>query len=164
MVQASTWLLMQKAFFQLQFIFSCITTISSNFDTKSFKYSHKEHFAKTEPLFLTSTLRWCLFLKPTHCKLQNTSNVWFVADLQKCNLKKWSNYKMHHNFRCWELNSKKYIILTCSSNFYTFSLTWSFHSQRLLHVLSNNCRTSCLPFSIPFNWCDIVPTLKSIAD
>jgi hypothetical protein len=24
----------------------------------------------------------------------------------KCNLKKWSNYKTHHNFRCWEQNSK----------------------------------------------------------
>jgi hypothetical protein len=33
-----------------------------NFDIKSFSDSHIIHFAKIEPLFLTLTLRWCLFL------------------------------------------------------------------------------------------------------
>jgi len=32
-----------------------------NFDIKSFSDSHKEHFAKIEPFFITSTLKWCLF-------------------------------------------------------------------------------------------------------
>jgi len=71
---------------------------------------------------------------------------------------------MHHNFRRLEVNSKKYIILACFFNFYTLSLTWSFRSQKLLHVLGNNYWTSCLPFSIPFNWCGIVLTLKLIND
>ncbi len=34
----------------------------TNFDIKSFSDLHILHFAKTKPLFFTSTLRWCLFL------------------------------------------------------------------------------------------------------
>jgi hypothetical protein len=34
----------------------------ANFDIKSFSDLHIIHFAKTKPFFLTSTLRWCLFL------------------------------------------------------------------------------------------------------
>jgi hypothetical protein len=71
---------------------------------------------------------------------------------------------MRHNFRPWELNSKKYIIFACSSNFCTLSLTWSLRFQRLLHVSGNSHQISYLPFFIPFNWCDIVLTFKLIND
>jgi hypothetical protein len=47
----------------------------SNFDKKSFNDSHTIHFAKTKPLFFTSTLRWCLFLNMLITQLWNTSNV-----------------------------------------------------------------------------------------
>jgi hypothetical protein len=42
---------------------------------------------------------------------------------------------MHHNFRGWELNSKKYIILACSSNFYTLSLDhFAFESSSIYKI------------------------------
>ncbi len=34
----------------------------TNFDINSFSDSHIVHFAKIEPFFLTSTLKWCLLL------------------------------------------------------------------------------------------------------
>ncbi len=62
MVQASRQLLMQEVFLQLQFIFFPSLLFLPNFDLNSFSDSHTIHFAKIEPLFLTSTFRWCLFL------------------------------------------------------------------------------------------------------
>jgi hypothetical protein len=61
-----------------------------------------------------------------------------------------------------KLNWKNYTMFACSFKLYTLSLISSLRSQRLLHVSCNNCQTYYLPFMIPFNWCNIVSTHKSI--
>ncbi len=62
-----------------------------------------------------------------------------------------------------KLNWKNYTIFACSFKLYTLSLTSTFHSQKFLDVSSNNRQTS-YPFLIPFNWCNIMSTHKSIKD
>jgi hypothetical protein len=71
---------------------------------------------------------------------------------------------MYHNFRRWKLKLKEKHSTHMFFYFYTLSFTWSLCSWKLFHVSSNSHRTSCLPFSIPFNWCNIVLTLKLIND
>jgi hypothetical protein len=47
---------------------------------------------------------------------------------------------------------------------YSLYLTSSFCFQRFFHVLGNRHCTSCIPFPIPFIWCNIVSTHKAIKD
>jgi hypothetical protein len=56
----------------------------------------------------------------------------------------------------------KFKVLGCCFNLYTLSFTSSIHSQKFLHISSKSRQKSCLPFLIPFNWCDIMSALKSI--
>jgi hypothetical protein len=49
-------------FFKLQFILLCITIFFLDFNIKSLRDSHIIHFAKIERFFITSTLKWCIFL------------------------------------------------------------------------------------------------------
>jgi len=62
-----------------------------NFDIKSFSDSHTIHFVNTKPLFLTSTLRWCLFLNLfiVNCKIPPMFNSLLICEnvIQK----QWSN-------------------------------------------------------------------------
>ncbi len=85
-----------------------------NFDIKSFSDWHIVHFVNIEPLILTWTLRWCLFLNMliVNYKIPPMFNSLLLCKNVIQN--QWSNETTHHNFRHWEVNWNKYITFACS--------------------------------------------------